>query len=255
MSNICRYILDNFNFEWGTCLYNIFENRIFHQTWPNPEFSQGVKSLQLVFSFTSGAWTLYYIYITLTSLTKKGSFLRALPVIAGIGATAYVVNKNFNRSYPPEEDAQKLLTVNIPRRIQEQVKVSLIHPTTEHLPIFSLARGLLNMFLFYTNPHVIPYGINALCQIHIFSTLVSKITWLKFSRQFSYVTKEDCFLSLKLEDLASYQRSIGESLLQKIFDKAPQIAAEQFEELLDQLRGIQDPLLSFTPSFQGDSEQ
>ena len=245
----CSYILDNFTREWAVSLYNIFENTIFHQTVIKPEFARDMESLQTVFSFASTAWVLYDIYTVGMHLTSEGSFaqyLNALSVIVGIGAITYIANRIFNRWYPSEEDGQKILTVKVPERIRQKVKVSLIRPTTEYLKILYLVRIFLNLFLAYATPHKVPYAINVFCQIHTLSTAAVKTQWLKFSRTFSYLTKEECIQRLAV--LPPFQMMCGNALL---LAGPHEIPEERFEEFLDQLQQIQVPNLSFTFNFYG----
>jgi hypothetical protein len=244
----CSYILDNFTREHAISLYNIFENTIFHQTVINPEFASDVESLQTVFSFASAAWVFYDIYTVVKHLTNEGSFAQyqhALSVITGVGVITYIANKIFNWWYPPKEDCQKTLTVEIPERIRGKIKASLIRPTTE-LKMLYLARIFLNAFLAYATPHTIPCSINVLCQIHTLSTVAVKTQWLKFSRTFFYLTKEECVQ--RLAKLPPFQKQIGNLHLPADSCEIPE---EIFEEFLNQLSQIQVSNPSSTFNFQG----
>lgn len=253
LENGCSYVLDNSS-EWAVSLYNIFENTIFHQTVISPKFSRNVKDLQTAFSFASAACVVYDIYALASHLINEGSFaqyLNALTIIASVAAITYIANRIFNWWYPPEENCQQILTVAIPEKTKQKIKVSLIRPVTEYLQTFYLARILLNVCLAYVKPHAIPYAINVLCQMHILSTVV-KTRWLKFSRTFSYLTKEERVQ--RLATLLPFQREFGNSILSANSHEIPE---EAFEELLDQLQQMQVPNSPFllTFNFPGDEQQ
>lgn len=255
LRNGCSYILDNFSYEWAVSLYNIVENRIFHRTVIHPEFSSDAESLQAVFSAASIAWVIYDIYTLKTMLMPDESFetsWKAWAVVACVAAVTYIANRFFNWWYPAEEDCQKMLTIEIPEKDKQKVSVSLMRPkTTSGLQPFYLARIFLNMCLAFASPHKIPYIINVLCQIHTLST-VMKIRWLKLSRTFSYLTREECYE--RLRTLPDFQRRIADLILPENYDEIPE---EEFEEFLNRLRQVQisDSQISFTFNFNPFTQQ
>lgn len=236
LGNSCKYILDNLTLETGVSLYNIFENRIFHQTVINPEFSHHAENLQTAFSYVSATWVLYDIQTVVRHLIKEGSFKQCMTVLAVIAAITYTANEIFNWWFR-YEGIQNLLIDELPEKIKKKIDVSLIRPAAESLQILYIARIVLNGFLAYSTPHAIPYLINVLCQMHTLHTAAFKTRWLKFSRTFSYLTKQECLQ--RLSALSPYQEQVANYLLLENFNGLPE---EIFEELLDEVRQIPTPI-------------